>query len=283
MECSLPPDHRKHISSRHGPCLPYGARAYQKLSTPPWTLSRNGFQLSRIRDGLGLMTAACTLFQPQLRFRSSANPPTLPQRLPFSEGRHDIVTERLSKLIAEWDQWIQTRGAKDLDGPPYAVIERLVSLDRGEWLQLAEHFSRGMRFGITQTLIDRAHALLSRSPKYAVHFAHAAVLFARVIIVPSEPESGDSDRALEVEAHAWREDAHALLTLGQFEEARPSANEAWLLASLDLASADDDSLLGLLLHGVGTGRASEEQLEFAATLALIMGQILRGVRQSDDG
>lgn len=187
------------------------------------------------------------------------------------------MTERLSTLVAELDEWIHAPGAAS------TLIERLVSSDRGQWLELAEHVSRAKRFEITRTLIEHAHTLLSRSPKYAVQVAHAAVLFAKIIIVPNEPESGDSNRALDMEAHAWREHAHALLTIGQFEEARSSANEAWFLASLDLASADDDSLLGLLLHGVGTGRASEEQLEFAATLALIMGQILHGVGQSDDG
>jgi len=47
------------------------------------------------------------------------------------------------------------------------------------------------------------------------------------------------------------------LTLVQFEPARLSANAAWFLYSVGLEEPGDGSLLGLLFHQVGIGRATK--------------------------
>lgn len=188
------------------------------------------------------------------------------------------MTDRLSELVVELNQWLEQAATG------YEVIGKLNALAGHEWMKLARQYPPPRRFEIARTLIDRAHALLSREPKHAEPVARAAVHFAKVLIHPRE--SGQGARivpASDLEAAAWREHAHALLTLGQYEAALLSANEAWFIVSLNLPEPGDGSLLGLLFHQVGVGDTSHEQLEAASVLALIMGQILHGLGDSDEG
>ncbi|HWW60298.1 MAG TPA: tetratricopeptide repeat protein [Thermoanaerobaculia bacterium] len=152
---------------------------------------------------------------------------------------------------------------------------------------------------VVRRLIVQAHSLLSRVPKDAVAVASLALALARLL---SRPTIGDRDTAIELQADAHRELAHALLVVGDFDRARIEADQAQCLYSLAVATLSGDEFLGeylsdvstdsepellaLVLHRVmsaGTRDSERSLLEKATVFGLILGQILHGQGDTAQG
>ncbi|MEO8379822.1 MAG: hypothetical protein ABI779_09190 [Acidobacteriota bacterium] len=168
------------------------------------------------------------------------------------------------------------------------VVHELLALSACEWRRFTEQYPAPLRMDLTRNIIERAHLLLSRTPKDAVPTSRLAVLLAKSLAgVFADPASCDA--AIDLEGDAWREEAHALLTVSDYDRAREAAEEAaflYRLRSDERIPNDDGSLLSLILFQMVSGDLNEgtlERLERAAVLGLITGQILHGQGELADG
>lgn len=189
------------------------------------------------------------------------------------------MSDRELQWLVEFNQWLEHAGNDDI------VRTLLESLTGREWLAFGAHYARPRRIEITEILIERAHALLSRSPRHAEPIARLAIQFSQLIVLPTETDqSAFVEDSMYLEADARREHAHALLTIGDYNAARRSAEEATFLYGLAVDRPGDGSLASLLFNKTAAiGDEERARLERIAVLALIMGQVLHGQGETEDG
>lgn len=203
----------------------------------------------------------------------------------------------LARRRFDLDEWLDSGNC-----PADPVVTELLALNSAEFQSFVQTYGPSQRFEIARQLVDRAHWLLSRRPKDAVDVALLADHFARST---AGLTAQDMDTGLELEADTRREYAHALLTVGDFDNARIAADEATFLygALIQAFQEDNDALYwyadshahgrrdqpdlqGLILRRVmSTGLLENERrlLEKATAFGLIRGQIHHGQGDTERG
>jgi tetratricopeptide (TPR) repeat protein len=192
--------------------------------------------------------------------------------------------EHLNELAGRFDRWLIDPTLDD------AVPAEILALSPKQRQAFCAAYPAEQRRSITQALIDRAYLLQERSPGDSVPVARAAVSFAKSITGTTD---GELAKALELEADAWREHARSLLMIGEYDDARRSADEAAFNYSVSINDGEvtQQPLAGQVLaefdKAIATGiRISDsriEVLEKATRLGLVLGQIIHCQGQTDEG
>lgn len=168
--------------------------------------------------------------------------------------------------------------------PCGSTIADLANLPETGRVELLKRFDSERRTQLVVKLNAHAHDLLSRSPKHALTAATLAVKLARAPMFSASPTGPPADDALLSEGDAWRLHAHALVTSGNAAAAMESANEAAFVYALALpTTAVFDGDVTSLLMRVPRDAREKSIGDRVATLAMIMGQALHELDDSDAG
>jgi tetratricopeptide (TPR) repeat protein len=136
--------------------------------------------------------------------------------IPFSGGQH-----RLRQLASRFRLWLRRESGAEVGAEvPDEIVAELLALDEPSTATLVSIYPHCGARNTLQTLIDGSYASLGRNPPYAVNLARLAVKLAEA---SWEPDQGRNDLLV---GDCWRQYAGALVSSGEYHEARKACDEA---------------------------------------------------------